>query len=132
MRDVKQPDPALVYLLGKKIVSTCSGPVLVPRVAHRLCLGDIWRLLGVGLGNVTRDQAVMDGGGRGMLQQCLQQWAVKDGCHQERERSRQGTAHGFQRQKPLSGAKCSEMERLLVAKTPTGSRGKETGQDHGC
>lgn len=34
---------------------THSEPALVPRVAHCLCLGDIWRLLGVETGEVTID-----------------------------------------------------------------------------
>lgn len=34
---------------------TYSKPALVPRAAHYLCLGNIWRLLDVGMGKVTVD-----------------------------------------------------------------------------
>lgn len=113
--------------------STCSNPVLVPRVAHCLCLGDIWRLLGVDLGVDNRadcnewgsqgDAAVVFGR-EGWLTSGKEEGETGNGISQE--------AHEFQSQKPLNGVTRSEMERLLVAKTPTGSRGKETGQNHGC
>lgn len=52
---MKLPDPALVHLSGRKIGRIHSKLALVPRVAHCLCLGDIWRLLGVGMDKMTID-----------------------------------------------------------------------------
>jgi hypothetical protein len=92
-------------------VNTCSSPVLIPRVAHCFCLGDVWRLLGVGLGNVTVDQAVMNGGGccRGAFAFGPGRMVdIRRGRDLDRKQHSQSQeAHGFQSQKPLSGAKRS-------------------------